>query len=164
MATPTPAPKKTTINGKTFGLRRLRVWDAAEVQAYIAANIAPMFAGQPVVPGNMAAANLFILKKVLAPVIWYPECVEGADIEPLQLNAEAVIEDAFAFDMETMYALVWEQMEYNRFPFFEKVKALLEKAKNDLAKSDLSGSVTKATGGSGLPTPNVPGTSKSSET
>lgn len=157
----TPTPKKITLNGKAFQLNRLRIWDAAEVQAYIAANIAPIFAGQPVVPGNMAAANLFILKKVLAPVVWYPE---GEDIEPRQLNTEAATEDAFAFDMETMYALVWEQMEYNRFPFFEKAKELLARAKEAAKNNPASGNGTRATGGSGLPTPNVPGTSKSSET
>jgi hypothetical protein len=160
----TPTPKKTTINGKTFQLNRLRIWDSAEVQAYIAANIAPIFAGQSVVPGNMAAANLFILKKVLAPVLWYPEGAEIEEITPRQLNTDAAIEDAFAFDMETMYSLVWEQMEYNRFPFFEKAKALLDKAKEAAKNSPASGAGTKATGGSGLPTPNVPGTSKGLET
>ena len=157
----TPTPKTTIINGKKFQLNRLRIWDAAEVQAYIAANIAPIFAGQPVVPGNMAAANLFILKKVLAPVVWYPE---GDEPEPRQLNTEDAFEDAFAFDMETMYTLIWEQMEYNRFPFFEKAKGLLDKAKEAAKNGPVSGVGTKATGGSGLPTPNVPGTSKSSET
>lgn len=157
----TPTPKTTIINGKKFQLNRLRIWDAAEVQAYIAANIAPVFAGQPVVPGNMAAANLFILKKVLAPVVWYPE---GDEPEPRQLNTEAAFEDAFAFDMEAMYTLVWEQMEYNRFPFFEKAKGLLVKAKEAAKNGPGSGAGTKETAGSGIPMPSVPQTSKSSET
>ena len=156
MAT-TPTPKKITVNGKQFELRRMRIFDAAEVQAYIVANIAPVFAGRDVSPGNLAAANIFILRKVLATVLWFPG---GEFPAPRELSDEAAIEDAFGFDMETMYQVVWEMLEYNRFPFFEKVKAFIEKAKTNIP----SGNGTTEIDGSKRPTPNVPKTSKPLDT
>ena len=153
----TPLPKQTTINGKSFEIRRMRIFDAAEIHAYLVANVAPMFAGQPMNPGNLATANILVLKKVLATVLWLPG---GDEPMPRELSNEAAIEDAFAFDTESMYTLVWEVLEYNRFPFFEKVKGFLERVKQNMPDS---GNGTTGTDGSKPQTPNVPKTSKRSD-
>lgn len=136
----TPTAKKIEVNGKTFQLNRIPLWTAVEIQGSLVGLLGPALSGLDGKKGSnfdmakaatAAGASLLaaadqgalskILSKLLAPVVWYPG---GPEPGPRELNQEANIEDAFAFDMETMYRVAIAQMEHNRFPFFEKLAAI----------------------------------------
>lgn len=136
----TPTPKKIEVNGKTFQLNRIPLWTAVDIQGSLVGLLGPALSGIDGKVGSgfnvakaatAAGASLLaaadqgaltkILAKLLAPVVWFPG---GAEPMPRKLDEDANIEDAFAFDMETMYRVAIAQMEHNRFPFFERLAAI----------------------------------------
>jgi len=119
MATPTkPGPKTVEINGKKFLMHRLTVWKSASIQKNLAAIMA---SGKNGLMELEDEKYIDILRKLLSSSVWIDE---GAR----ELSDDSAIEEAFAFDTESLYKLAYAVMEYNRFPFFDRIAAIGKEA------------------------------------
>jgi len=157
------APKVVTVSGKQFQLSPLPVLQAARVNGQLAAIFGPLLMGQVRDVSSLLlelpdAKQEAMVANLLSTTIYLPT---GEKAGALELKDPEGLNAAFGCDLEGMYALLFEILEYNKFPFFAKLRetgaryfALMEqiqKGAMEALEQKASGSETPGTSGSDLP-------------
>lgn len=150
------APKTVTVNGKEFQLRPLHPISAARVNGQLAAIFGPMLMGQvPEVSKLLLSLSDekqdALVSLLVSTTLYLPP---GEDAQPLELKDPAGLEAAFACDLEGLYTLLLEIMEYNGFPFFKKLREVGERYLEMITKLQMkesAGDEIPGTDGSDLP-------------
>lgn len=158
MPTPMIQPKKVTVNGKEFQLNPLPVLMAARVNGQLSAIFGPLLMGQvpevsKLLLGLPDAQQEAMVASLVSTSLYLPS---GEMAGALELKDPAGLNVAFGCDIEGLYGLLFEILEYNGFPFFVKLKeagarflTLIEGLQKK-AMEDVAGSETTGTDGSDL--------------
>lgn len=152
-------PKTVTLNGKQFQLNPLHPFTAAKVNGQLAAIFGPLLMGRVRDVSSLLLEMPMerqeqLLSMLISTTKYLPS---GEYAGALELSDRDAVAEAFGADLETMYSLAFEIMEYNGFPFFKSLRETgarylemvqgLQKA----AMAGLSGAATSETDGSGSP-------------
>lgn len=127
MSTPMHESKEVTINGKQFELNPMGPLKAVFVNARLTAIFGPMMIGQ-IHLTSQALMSLpekdqnYLFQSLFHGVKYLPT---GPEPMPLELRELKNIETAFACDLEGLYELGMEVLEYEKFPFFKGLREKL---------------------------------------
>lgn len=152
-------PKTVTVNGKQFQMNPLPVLLAARVNGQLSAIFGPLLMGQvpevsKLLLGLPDAQQEAMVAALVSTTLYLPT---GADAGALELKDPDGLNAAFGCDLEGLYSLLFEILEYNGFPFFLKLKEAgarfleLMEGLQKRAMEGVAGSETTETSGSGLP-------------
>jgi len=148
--------KIVTVNGKQFQMYPLYPLLAARVNGQLSAIFGPLLMGQipevsKLLLGLPDAQQEAMVSALVSTTLYLPS---GENAGALELKDPAGMTAAFACDLEGLYSLLFEIMEYNGFPFFVKLKEagarflkLIEGLQKQ-AMDAVDGSETKETAGS----------------
>jgi len=152
------APKIVTVNSKQFQLNPLPVLLAARVNGQLSAIFGPLLMGQvpevsKLLLGLPDAQQEAMVSALVSTSLYLPN---GENAGALELKDPNGLNEAFGCDIEGLYSLLFEILEYNKFPFFVKIKeagarflTLIEGLQKEAM--DGIGSATTGTDGSDLP-------------
>ena len=152
-------PKTVTISGKQFQLNPLHPFTAAKVNGQLAAIFGPLLMGRVRdVSSLLLEMPMERQEQLLSMLIGTTKYLpSGENAGALELSDRDAVAEAFGADLESMYSLAFEIMEYNGFPFFKSLRETgarylemvqgLQKA----AMEGLSGAATTETDGSASP-------------
>lgn len=158
MTTPMIQSKDVTVNGKKFQMSPLPVLMAARVNGQLSAIFGPLLMGQvpevsKLLLGLPDEKQEAMVAALVSTTIYLPD---GPNPMPLDLKDPAGLNAAFGCDIEGLYSLLFEILEYNGFPFWLKVKeagarfmTLMEGLQKQVMEN--IGSATTETSGSGSP-------------
>lgn len=125
MSTPDTG-KVVLIGSQEFILRSLPVFKAAQINANLTAVLGPLLLGQV---RNVSELILSLgddrLTKLLADLFSstiYKSPTQGN----MEMSDPAAMDAAFACNLEGVYDLAMEILEFNKFPFFAKLRKLAE--------------------------------------
>lgn len=118
------APKIVTVNSKQFQMNPLPVLMAARVNGQLSAIFGPLLMGQiPEVSKLLLslpdAQQEAMVSALVSTTLYLPS---GENAGALELKDPAGLNAAFGCDLEGLYSLLFEILEYNGFPFFVKLK------------------------------------------
>lgn len=124
MTTPMIPTKDVTVNGKKFQMSPLPVLMAARVNGQLSAIFGPLLMGQvpevsKLLLGLPDDKQEAMVAALVSTTIYLPG---GPNPMPLDLKDPAGLNAAFGCDIEGLYSLLFEILEYNGFPFWIKVK------------------------------------------
>jgi hypothetical protein len=119
-------PETVVINSKEFQIRPLPVFQAAQVNASLTAIFGPLLLGQVSEVSKLLLSipddrQTELLAKVFQSTL-YKKPEGGA----LELKESGAMDEVFACDLEGMYDLAMKVLEYNKFPFFAKLRKKAE--------------------------------------
>lgn len=156
MATPA---KLVKINGKEFQLNPLHPFTAAKVNGQLAAIFGPLLMGRVRdVSSLLLEMPMERQEQLLSMLIGTTKYLPtGENAGALELSDRDAVAEAFGADLESMYALAFEIMEYNGFPFFKSLRETgarylkMVQGLQEAAMAGISGAETEATDGSDSP-------------
>lgn len=152
-------PKTVTVNGKQFQLNPLHPFTAAKVNGQLAAIFGPLLMGRVRdVSSLLLEMPMERQEQLLSMLIGTTKYLpSGENAGALELSDRDAVAEAFGADLESLYSLAFEIMEYNGFPFFKSLRETgarylemvqgLQKA----AMDGISGAETSETDGSDSP-------------
>lgn len=136
MSTPMHESKEVTINGKRFELNPMGAMKSIFVNSRLTAIFGPMMIGQIHLTSQALMSipekdQNYLFQSLLHGVKYLPD---GHEPMPLELRELKNIEAAFACDLEGLYDLGMEVLEYENFPFFKGLKEKLDNLWKMMAK------------------------------
>lgn len=118
------ASKSVNIGGQEFILRPLPVFRAAAINANLTAVLGPLLLGQV---RNVSELILGLgderLSKLLGD-LFSSTVYRSPTLGNMELSDSAAMDAAFSRNLEGVYDLAMEVLEYNQFPFFAKLRKL----------------------------------------